>query len=131
MVAMFQFNNLVTSYEANPAPFAFDLLLLQGSRFNRDFWRPVLADLQNEEPGTGRVVTCEAPLTDVEVFQRFMSTLGLQSVRVVAFAESASLVAEVQRAKLGIFSETLLFEQGGPGPKGDELVRVVREFCGF
>lgn len=134
-MAIFQFGTMSIPYQMEFAPFTFDLLLLQGSRFTPDFWRPVLEDLTGMVPHGGRIITVEwdpqgADLhAQAEVLNRLIGTLGLHRVHVVGFDDAAKLVGELQKVSAASFAETLLFPQGGP--KGDALVRAVRDFCGI
>lgn len=133
-MAIFQFGAMSIPYQMEFAPFPFDLLLLQGSRFSVEFWRPLLEDLTAQTAHGGRIITCEwnaggASLHEqAEILNRLISTLGLVRVHVVAFDDAAKLVGELQKVSAASFAETLMFPQGGP--KGDMLVRAVREFCG-
>jgi hypothetical protein len=128
-MAIFQFNNQTLPYETVFAPFAHDLLLLQPAKFSIDFWQPVLDSLRGEPSAGGRVVTCESPLPGAEILERFLRTLGLHDLHVVAFGDSVEVVKAVSKIEPGSFERTLLFPSGGP--KGAELVREVREFCGI
>jgi hypothetical protein len=134
-MAVFQYHNHSISYSTEFAPFAQDLILLQSSKFNQDFWRPVREELADFETGPGRVMVCEwGELSTqigerAQIFARLLATLGLHDPHVVAFGDAVDLVAELQRKESVVFVKTLLFPQGGP--KGDELKRVVREFVGL
>ncbi len=132
-MALFQFNGRIIPYKIQLAPFAFDLVLLQGSKFTGDFWRPVLQDMEKRTNSGGRLLTCDwadQALDDKRVtedFVKLLQTLSLTSVRVVAFDDAVELVAEAQLLVPGLFDKTLFFPEGGP--KGDELTRAVRELC--
>lgn len=128
-MALFQFNNQTLPYETDFAPFSHDLLLLQSSKFSADFWRPVLEDLKAGRPAGGRIVTCESPLPDAETFERFLRTLGLHEIHVVALGDAVELVKNVAKIEPGAFEKTLLFPSGFLKP--GELPREVREFCGI
>ena len=125
-MALFQHNNQTLAYQIDFAPFAHDLILLQSSKFNADYWRPVMDEFRDEAPAGGRVITCEWPLHDAAFMDRFLSMLGLHHAHVVAMGDAADLVREIEKIEPGVFAKTLLFPQGGP--KAHDLVRTVREF---
>ncbi|MGE4131170.1 MAG: hypothetical protein AB7F86_05995 [Bdellovibrionales bacterium] len=132
-MAVFQHHDHSIAYSLHHAPFNFDLVLLQGSQFTSDFWKPVLSDLTGQTAAAGRLLICDwydAKVEDenlAENFIRLVGTIGLNSVRVVAFDDAVEMVAEAQRQHPGLFDKTLFFPQGGP--KGDDLTRAVRDLC--
>ena len=132
-MAVFQYNNRSIPYEIQFAPVHFDIMLLQGSEHTPTLWRDVRDSMKELTPQGGRIVTCEwadPKVSDDQLakdFVRLVQTLGLASVRVVAFDDAVEMVAEAQRLHPGIFEKTLFFPQGGP--KGEDLVRMVRELC--
>lgn len=132
-MALFQYNERAIPYRIHLAPFGFDLVLLQGSKFTGEFWRPVIQDMADLPTAGGRLLTCDwadDKFDDQRLtgdFVKLMQTLALTAVRVVAFDDAVELVAEVQRLHPGMFEKTLFFPEGGP--KGDELKRAVRELC--
>lgn len=132
-MALFQFNGRSIPYKIHLAPFGFDLVLLQGSKYTGDFWRPVIQDMETLPTAGGRLLTCDwadAQLDEERIttdFIKLMQTLALTSVRVVAFDDAVELVADVQKQLPGLFDKTLFFPEGGP--KGDDLKRAVRELC--
>jgi len=132
-MAVFQFNNLLLPYEIHFAPFAHDLVLLQGSRFNSDYWRPLLQEWT--DTAGGRVLTCDWQPGGMDVgeqakyFHRLIQTLGLCRLSVVACDDAVALVEELERDFPGVVSRSLLFARNAP--RGDELKRAVNEFCGL
>ena len=129
-MALFQYDNKTLPYEVHFAPFTHDLLLLQGSRFNADFWKSVVQSLKDEPHAGGRVVHCDGLLASPEFLKRFMGTLGLQKVYVVAIGDACELVQSLERSDPDIFSNILLLTQGA-SLKGAELEQQIREFCGL
>lgn len=134
-MALFQHGNRSIFYRIDFAPFDFDLVLLQGSRFTPDFWRPILDSFSERPNGSGRIMVCEWFDSQSEAshlthdFTKLLLTLGLDSCHVIAFDESVAMVNEAQRLHPGLFTKTLLFPVNGP--KGAELERKVSEFCGI
>lgn len=135
-MALFQFNNQTLPYEINFAPFAYDLVLLQSSRFTPEFWRSVLDDLvKGSVSSGGRILTCDWKLAEVsedeqvEHFFRLLQTLGMHGCHAVAFDDAVKLIGSVERLHPGVFEQTLLFPQGGP--KAEPLEKAVRDFCGI
>ncbi len=132
-MALFQYNQRIIPYQIHLAPFGFDLVLLQGSKFTGDFWRPVIQDMADLPTAGGRLLTCDwadGKFADERLTQDFvklMQTLALTSVHVVAFDDAVELVAGAQKLSPGIFEKTLFYPEGGP--KGDELKRAVRDLC--
>lgn len=131
-MALYQHGNRSIAYQIEFAPFAQDLLLLQGSRFDTQFWRPVLATFKDHAPSGGRVVICEwfeSGLSEVQMAQDLaglIKTLGLHSLHVVACDDAVDVVAEVEKAHPGRFEKTLLFPQ--VVPRADELSRSILGF---
>lgn len=133
-MAIFLYNNRSIAYQMELAPFAPDLVLLQGSRFGPEYWRPVLEDLSLAEPAGGRILTCDWSAEAFKEAQgedliRLIQTLGLQSVHLVACDDAVDLVASVQKINPALFEKTLLFPVNPP--RGEELKRAVRAFCPF
>ncbi|MBX3022977.1 MAG: hypothetical protein KF799_14980 [Bdellovibrionales bacterium] len=131
-MAVFQYNNRSISYHLELAPFAADLILLQGSRFDASYWRPVLDELVGGAPAGGRIMTCEwsnegENRIQPEDFVRLVQTLGLQKVHLVACEDAVELIAGVQRLEPAIFEKTLFYPT--QVPKGEDLKRAVRVFC--
>lgn len=134
-MALFQFNDRTIPYHIHLGPFGFDLVLLQGSKFNSDFWRPVIEDLEALPSQGGRLLTCdwaegvgESKAQDqAQICIRLLQTLGMDSAWVVAFDDAVKLLAEMQKAQSGLVEKTLLFPV--EGPKGADLKRAVRDFC--
>lgn len=132
-MALFQFNERIIPYQIHLAPFGFDLVMLQGSKFTGEFWRPVIQDMQKLPTAGGRLLTCDwadEKFDDQRLtadFVKLMQTIGMTAARVVAFDDAVELVAEAQQLSPGLFEKTLLFSEGGP--RGDELKRAVRELC--
>lgn len=110
-------------------PFHFDLVLLQGSKLPLDTWQPVLQEFTRSPYGGGRILTCEWPELTGEELVRFMQTLALVSVRVVAFEDAVEAVHDAQKVSPRLFERTLFFPEGGP--KGDALTRAVQDLCRF
>lgn len=133
-MAVFLNNHQSLIYHIDKAPFVHDLVLLQDSGSNRQFWLPVLEDFGAQASHAGRVLTCDWPV-DVKVedlashFLRLVQTLALHNVHVVAFNDAVAVVDEIQNLQLGTFERTLLFPQGGP--RGEEMVSAIRAFCGI
>jgi|GEM_PF-3777958 len=131
-MALFQYNNILLPYQIHYAPFACDLLLLQGSRFNSDYWLPVLVDWKGASAGGGRVITVDWQPEGMtggdlaEYFNRFFQTLGLHALRVVACDDAAKIVQDLQADFPGAVHESLLFAKNAP--KGDELKKAVHDF---
>lgn len=131
-MALFQHDGILLPYQIHFAPFAHDLLLLQGSRFNSDYWLPVLNDWREVEPAGGRVITCDWSPEKMngagvaEFFNRFFQTLGLHDLHVVACDDAAQVVQDLERDYPGAVAKTLLFARNAP--KGDELKAAVSAF---
>lgn len=131
-MALFQYNNILLPYQIHFAPFEHDLLLLQGSKFNSDYWLPVLSGWKAENSAGGRIVTCDwqpegmAGGDLVEYFYRFFLTLGLHSLKVVACDDAAKLVQDLEADFPGSFDESLVFAKNPP--RGEDLIRALREF---
>jgi hypothetical protein len=132
-MALFQHNSRSIPYHIDFGPFAFDLVLLQSSKFSEDFWRPIKEMLNESEPAGGRVLVCDwfdssGPRSRwADDLGKLISTLGLASVRIVAMDDAVDVAAEAERLYPGVFDRTLFFPAGGP--KGEDLKRAVREFC--
>lgn len=131
-MALFQYNNILLPYQIHFAPFAHDLLLLQGSRFNSDYWVPVLTDWKGSVAGGGRVITCDwqpeglAGGDLAEYFHRFFLTLGLHDLKAVACDDAAKVIQDLEGDFPGVIKESLLFPRNAP--KGEELKKSVQEF---
>jgi hypothetical protein len=131
-MALFQYNNILLPYQIHFAPFAHDLILLQGSKFNSDYWLPILTDWKGGASAGGRVVTCDwspegmAGGDLAEYFHRFFQTLGLHSVRAVACDDAAKIVQDLEADFPGAVEKSLLFPRHAP--KGEELKKAVAEF---
>ncbi len=131
-MALYQHDGLLLPYQIHFAPFAHDLLLLQGSRFNSDYWIPVLNDWKEEVPAGGRVITCDWQPETVgegalaEFFHRFFQTLGLHDLFVVACDDAVAVVHKIEADFPGMVNKTLLFPRNPP--RGDELKAAVNEF---
>ena len=130
VMAVFQYDNKMLPYEVAFAPFSHDLLLLQGARFNADFWKPLVEDLNLEPAAGGRIVRCDSTIASAEFLKRFMGTLGLHSVHVVAIGDASELVKDLEKSDPDIFARVLLLTQGA-SLRGAELEQQVREFCGL
>lgn len=129
-MALFQYDNITLPYEVNFAPFSHDLLLLQGSRFNADIWKPLVEKLKDETAGGGRIVYCDGLIPSSEFLKRFVGTLGLQKVYVVALGDACDLVVDIEKSDPDIFLDVLALTQGA-SLKGAELEQQIREFCGL
>ena len=129
-MAVFQYDNKTLPYEVDFAPFTHDLLLLQGSRFNADFWKPMVEVLKEEPAAGGRIVRCDSEISSPEFLKRFIATLGLHHVHVVAIGDASELIKDLEKSEPDIFSRVLLLTQGA-SLKGAELEQQVREFCGL
>jgi pimeloyl-ACP methyl ester carboxylesterase len=135
LMALFQYDNVLLPYQIHSAPFGHDMLLLQGSRFNSDYWLPVLVDWKGAVAQGGRVVTCDWPsgvqggpeLADY--FHRFCLTLGLQNLFVVACDDATKIVAKLEADFPGAVQKSLLFSQNAP--RGADLKKAVYEFGEF
>lgn len=137
-MALFQFNNQAMPYGVEFAPFSYDLVLLQSSRFSTEFWTPVIEDLTHvmgQQHAGGRILTCDWKIPgfddnqQAEFFSRLLQTLGMHGAQVVAFDDAVKMASSVERLHPGIFTKTLFFPQGGP--KAEPLEKAVREFCGI
>jgi len=131
-MAIFFNNNRAISHQMELAPFAADLILLQGSRFSPEYWRPVLEDLGSMPPAGGRILTCD--WTDdgfkniqPEDFVKLIHSLGLQQIHLVACDDAVELMSGVQRLQPTIFEKTLFYPNNAP--RGEDLKRAVRAFC--
>jgi hypothetical protein len=131
-MAVFSHGNRIIAYHSQFAPFQHDLLLLQSSRFNLDFWNPVLEDLKEDQRSSGRIVTCDWHSKDlslaelVEDLNNLLQTMGLHTLHVVACDDAVKVVNELERKYPGSVTKTLLYPQSLP--KMDDLARTVREF---
>lgn len=136
-MALFQFNNQSLPYQVEFAPFSYDLVLLQSSRFSTEFWSPVIADLTKVIGlhAGGRILTCDWKIAgfdedqQADFFSRLLQTLGMHGAQVVAFDDAVRMASSVEKLHPGIFSKTLFYPQGGP--KAEPLEKAVREFCGI
>jgi hypothetical protein len=136
-MALFQFNNQALAYDVEFAPFSYDLVLLQSSRFSTEFWSPVIADLTHISGvhTGGRILTCDWKVADfndeqqAEFFVKLLQTLGMHGAQVVAFDDAVKMASMAERLHPGVFSKTLFYPQGGP--KAEPLEKAVREFCGI
>lgn len=129
-MALFQYDNNTLPYEVHFAPFAHDLLLLQGSRFSADIWKPLVQKLKDETAAGGRIVYCDGLIPSVDFLKRFVGTLGLQKVHVVAFGDACDLVLDIEKSDPDIFLDVLALTRGA-SLKGAELEQQIREFCGL
>jgi hypothetical protein len=132
-MAVFSHGNRTIAYHSQFAPFQHDLLLLQSSRFNPEFWQPVLEDLKEDHMASGRIVTCEWFKKDLDTaalaedLNNLLQTMGLHSLHVVACDDAVKVVNELERRYPGSVDKTLLYPQSLP--KMDDLARTVREFA--
>jgi hypothetical protein len=133
-MALFQHGHRSIDYRVEPAPFPQDLVLLQGSKFNTDFWRPVLEALHRAGPGSGRILVCDwSPdgLSDDEAateLQGLIKGLGFSPTDVVACGDAVAAVNTWEKSGEGV-SRKLVFP--GLTPKSDELIRQISAFCGI
>lgn len=131
-MAVYQHGNRSIAYQIEFAPFAHDLVLLQSSRFDAGFWQPVLSNLRDHTPASGRVIVCEWHDSNLNEAQMaadlvgLLKTLGLNAIHVVACDDAVDVVAEIEKQNPGCFENTLFFAQNVPRP--DELSRSIREF---
>jgi hypothetical protein len=131
-MAVYHHANRTIAYQMEFAPFQHDLLLLQSSRFTTDFWRPVLENLGQHTPSSGRVVACDwfdKNLSEQELakdLDQLIKTIGLTSVHVVACDDAVDLVGELEKLSPGRFENTLLYPQSVPRP--EQLSRSIRAF---
>ncbi|MGZ3721558.1 MAG: hypothetical protein ACXVA9_01425 [Bdellovibrionales bacterium] len=131
-MAVFFHGNRSIAYQSHFAPFAHDLLLLQSSRFNTDFWGPVLEKFDQEPKASGRIITCEwfdAKLdtaTMAEDLNNLLQTLGLHTLHVVACDDAVKVITELEKKYPGSVDKTLLFPQSLS--RNEELARSVHEF---
>lgn len=133
-MAIFFHGNRTIAYHSQFAPFAHDLLLLQSSKFNPDYWSPLLEDFKASGTASGRIVTCEwyDPKLDTatlaEDLNNFLQTLGLHTLHVVACDDAVKVITELEKKYPGSIDKTLFFPQ--PIPRGEEFSRAVKEFSG-
>ena len=131
-MALFQYNNILLPYQIHFAPFDFDLLLLQGSKFNSDFWLPVIGPWKGEATAGGRVITCDWNSEGMtggdlaEYFHRFFLTLGLHSLRAIACDDAAKIIRNLEADFPGSVDHSLLYPKDPP--RGVALVRAVDDF---
>jgi hypothetical protein len=125
-MAIFERNNQSLEYRLSPAPFAADLVLIQGTRMTPQVWADVLADYAEEPVAGGRILTLEL-VTDAEMLAIFLQTLGLYRVHVVAADDAVAVVEAAQRQHSDLFAKTLFY--AGGLPKGQALVEAIRVFC--
>ncbi len=131
-MALFQYNNILLPYQIDFAPFEHDMLLLQGSRFNSDYWLPVLVDWKGTAAQSGRVVTCDwqsegqSAQDLADYFHRFCLTLGLQNLYAVACDDATKIIENLEADFPGTVEKSLLFPHHSP--KGSELKEAVHEF---
>lgn len=128
-MAVYQANSKSIPYRMDLGPFHFDLVLLQGSQKPLDLWLPLLDDLAKSPYGGGRILTFEWPGLTGEELVKFMQTLALVSVRVVALDDAVEVVNDAQKLSPRLFERTLFFPEGGP--KGEALIRAARDLCRF
>ncbi len=108
------------------------MLLLQGSKFNSDYWLPVLNEWK-EEPGRGgRIITCDWQPEGMtggdlaEYFYRFFQTLGLHGLKIVACDDAAKLAQELKSDFGDSVDDMLVFAQNAP--RGQALLTAVKDF---
>lgn len=134
-MAVFFHGNRSIAYQSHFAPFAHDLLLLQSSRFNTDFWGPVLESFGEEPKANGRIITCEwfdkklDTDTMAEDLNNLLQTLGLQTLHAVACDDAVKVITELEKKYPASIDKTLLYPQSAP--RNDELLRAIREFSRF
>jgi hypothetical protein len=130
-MAVFIHGNRTINYQIQFAPFAHDLVLLQGSRLSLDFWAPVLEQLKGLPSEQGRIVACDwfqRGLSEAEMatdLLDLLKTLALQDVHVVACEDAVALVKQVERQDAKRFSSSLLYPST---PRSEDLSRSVQEF---
>jgi hypothetical protein len=136
-MAMFSHNGRDLSYLIQFTPFSHDLILLQGSRFTMDYWRPTLKALQeqSERPATmeqGRVVLCDwfasglATERLAEDLASLIQALGLHDLHVVASDDAVDVVRVLERKIPSPVKNTLLYTHSVP--RGEALADAIREF---
>lgn len=135
-MGIFQHAGVTVSYNIESAPFAHDLLLLQSSKFNTGFWRPVLESFEEEATRGGRIVTCEwseftnaDPDKSAETLRAMIRGLGLGPLDAVACGEAVAALKLLESDAPPLIRRKLVFPSSLP--KMDELIRLIREFCGF
>ena len=131
-MAIFFHGNRSMAYQSHFAPFTHDLLLLQSSRFNPEFWNPVLENLNSDPKAGGRIITVEWSDTKLETsalatdLKNLIRTLGLHSLHVVACDDAVKVVNELEKTFPGVIGKTLLYPINLP--RTEDLVRAVSEF---
>ena len=129
---VFVFGNRSIAHQIEFAPFSHDLLLLQSSRHNLDFWRPVMDNLKENPPSSGRVVVCDwfekgaSETKMAEDLNQLIKTIGLHSLHVVACGDAVDIIGEIEKANPGRFENTLFYPQ--TIPRVEDLSRSIREF---
>jgi hypothetical protein len=131
-MSVYHHANRTIKYNIVPAPFDHDLLLMQGSKYSMEMWRPFLASLIPPAPHRGRVVMLEwhdpqfGPTALVADCERFMRTLGLHSVKIVACEDAVLVARELARHHSDLVADLLVFPDLTPG--GEELLTAIRAF---
>jgi len=127
-MALFQHDGRSIKYDVHAAPFAHDLILLQGSRLSQDIWWLILEDFRAEQPAGGRVIVAE-PMPGISAahLEQFIKALDLQALHVVAIHDACAVVDQVKKQSPTLVEKALLFPKGPP--PDHELQHQVREFC--
>lgn len=134
-MGIFHHGGRAISYAIDSAPFAHDLLLLQSSKFNTGFWRPLLESLAEGPQSGGRIVTCEwyeSGQTDDKLaddLKIFCDSLGLGPLDVVACGEGVPVLKTIEAKHPAMVRKKLAFAHALP--KVDEMNRLITEFCGI
>lgn len=117
-------------YELNPASVEGDLILMHGSRFDRNLWRDVISEFElpvgENRSKASRILIVE-PLAGLEAdaLFGFFKSLGLNRMTVVAIGDAAGLIDSIVRKDSGFFKQTLLYPKGAPS--ADKLVSEISE----
>lgn len=121
-------------YQIHPAPFKHDVLLLQSSKFNTGFWRPVLEALQRQTKDSGRVLVCEWSMAGRDTqahaadLEALVTALGMKPLDVVAIGDATEVFDHWEKTHPASIGKNMKFTQ--TIPKGDDLIREISDFCG-
>jgi hypothetical protein len=109
----------------------FDLVLLQDSKMNIEFWQPVVQDLQSEDSQAGRILLCNWWIQDLsnealsEGLEGLLRSLGFQGIRMVACGDSAEVASLLQKHQVVEIKKLQAYRQT---PSMDDLINAIHGF---